>query len=50
MLLILEKLIILKNIKASYQINNTNLVDSQNAKNLLKEIINLNKATVQKGN
>ena len=36
--------------KASYQINNTNLVDSQNAKNLLIEIINLNKATVQKGN
>ena len=36
--------------KASYQINNTNLVYSQNAKNLLIEIINLNKATVQKGN
>ena len=36
--------------KASYQINNTNLVDSENAKNLLLEIINLNKAAVQKGN
>ena len=36
--------------KASYQINATNLVDNQNAKNLLVEIINLNKASIQKGN
>ena len=35
--------------QASYELNNTNLIDNQNAYNLLDEIHNLNQAVIEKG-
>lgn len=35
--------------KASYEINDTNLVDQENAQNLLENIYDLNKALIEKG-